>query len=74
MTLQKVLSFFTGAEEVPPLGFPHDPTLLFSAENPYPTASICAIQLSLPLQYASYVEFRKAVAYAMLNHGGFALR
>ena len=63
------LAFFTGADEVPPLGFPHPPTMTFSSENPYPTPSTCAIQLTLPTKYKSYEEFRSA----LLNHGGFAL-
>ena len=72
VTLPKILSFFTGADEVPPLGFPHEPKLCFS-ENVYPTASTCAIQFTLPTQYSSYVDFKAAVGFALLNHGGFAL-
>ena len=63
--LPTILSFFTGADEVPPLGFPHPPTMTFSSENPYPTASTYAIQLTLPTKYKSYEEFRTAVAYAL---------
>ena len=73
VTLPMVLSFFTGAEEIPPLGFPHDPTLNFSDDNLYPTASTCAIELTLPTQYETYDQFKKYVSYAMLNHGGFGL-
>lgn len=74
VTLPKILSFFTGADEIPPLGFPHDPSLHFSDKNIFPTASTCAIQLTIPAQYSSYKEFRNAMAYAFLNHGGFALQ
>ena len=73
VTLSTVLSFVTGAEEIPPLGFPHNATLGFSETNPYPTASTCAIQLTLPSKYAMYEDFRKYVLYAMVNHGGFGL-
>ena len=64
---------FTGADTIPPLGFPHPPTLYFSPENPYPTASTCAIQLTLPTKHESYDSFKKAMSYGLLNHGGFAL-
>lgn len=63
VTLSTVLSFVTGAEEIPPLGFPHDATL-----HPYPTASTCAIQLTVPSKYTTYEDFRKN-----MNHGGFGL-
>ena len=35
-----VLSFFTGADSIPPLGL-GDATLTFNDTNPYPTASTC---------------------------------
>lgn len=68
-----MLSFYTGAEEIPPLGFPHEPTLVFSTTNPYPTASTCAIQLTLPTKYETYSDFNRSMSYAILNHGGFGL-
>lgn len=34
-TLPMILSIWTGAEEIPPLG--HEPTLILSATNPYPS-------------------------------------
>ena len=73
VTLPMALGFFTGAEEMPPLGFPHEPTLVFSDTNPYPTALTCAIQLTLPTKYNTYAEFRRSMSYAMvvlvyLNH------
>ena len=62
--------YITGAEEIPPLGIPHDATLGFSGTNPYHTASTCAIQLTLPFKYATCESFRKYVFYAMVNHDG----
>ena len=73
VTLSTILSFVTGAEDIPPLGFPHDATLGFSESNPYPTASTCSIQLMLPSKYATYEDFRKYLLYAMVNHSGFGL-
>ena len=67
-----ILEFFTGADEIPPLGFPHEPVLNFS-DGPYPTASTCAIQLTLPTQYRYYHPFKSALDLAFICHGGFGL-
>lgn len=74
VTLQRILNFFSGAEEVPPLGFPRTPTLNFNSDNIYPTASTCGVQLTLPDRYYSnFQEFEKALNTAFLFHGGFGL-
>ena len=45
MSLGDVLRFFSGANDIPPLGFPHEAELNFNPIAVYPTASTCAIQL-----------------------------
>lgn len=71
--LHNVLSFFTGAEIIPPLGFEITPSLRFS-DSMLPTASTCALQLILPTSYYNNEElFKEKMIYAMLNHGGFGL-
>ena len=53
------LSFFSGAERVPPAGFDKLCTLNFNSLNVYPTASTCALVLTLPtMYYNDYVTFR----------------
>ena len=73
VSLETVLSFFTGASEVPPLGFPHSPQLNFSSTSPYPTASTCAIELTLPTMYKNSTQFEESMEQAFLSHGGFGL-
>ena len=77
VTLETVLSFFTGGEEIPPGGYGAmlHPFLNFNNEQPYPTASTCSINLTLPTKYASmsYPAFKSAMDTAMLCHGGFGL-
>lgn len=73
VSLEMVLSYFTGATEVPPLGFPHNPQLNFSSISPYPTASTCAIELTLPTMYDSTNQFEEKMEQAFLSHGGFGL-
>ena len=66
--LHNVLSFFTGAEIIPPLGFEITPSLRFS-DSMLPTASTCALQLVLPTSYYNNEElFKEKMIYAMLNH------
>lgn len=76
VTLKTVLYFFTGAEAIPPGGYGAlvYPCVNFNDEQPYPTASTCAITLTLPTKYCStYSSFKSAMDTAMLCHGGFGL-
>jgi hypothetical protein len=66
-----VLSFFTGADAVPPPGY-QSVTVNFN-NNPkitLPTASTCAVELTLPTGHTQYEGFKKA---AFTMHGGFGL-
>lgn len=72
VTLAMIMSFFTGSDHIPPLGLP-DGTLSFNPENAYPTASTCAIELTLPTKL-SREDFRKNLTTAFTMHGGFGLR
>ena len=72
--LQRIFNFFSGAEEIPPLGVPRIPTLNFNSDNIYPTASTCAVQLTLPdWYYSNFENFEKALNTGFLFHSGFGL-
>ena len=43
----------SGANRIPPLGFPKSPTLQFSEDNLYPTATTCAPTLTIPTRYGA---------------------
>lgn len=73
MTLSEILIFSTGADEERPLGYSHNPVLNFNNDNYYPTASTCAIQLTLPTRFCDYPSFKSSLDHAFLNHGGFGL-
>ncbi|CAI8034740.1 G2/M phase-specific E3 ubiquitin-protein ligase [Geodia barretti] len=74
VTLGDCLSFFTGAQRIPPTGFIQACTLNFSDSNVYPTASTCALILTLPtLYHNSYSCFKEKMLFAFCNHGGFGL-
>jgi len=72
--LEDVLSFFSGASKIPPLGFETSPSLSFSDRAVYPMASTCALRLTLPTQYhLSYTKFRMVMNQALTCHGGFGM-
>ena len=78
ITLEVVLYFFSGAEEIPPMGYGSliSPCVhFFLDEEPYPKASTCAIELKLPTRYhqGPYSLFKEAMDIGMLCHGGFGL-
>ena len=69
-----VLSFTTGAEAIPPMGFNEPLSLHFNSYNQFPTASTSALELTLPTQYYNNCnEFKKKKTYGMKNHGGFGM-
>ncbi len=74
ITLGKVLAFFTGSEIIPPLGF-NSVSLNYNDTDPFPTASTCALILTLPTKYWNneYAKFKENFIYAIANHGGFGL-
>ena len=70
-SLEDVLVFFTGADRVPPLGFPHTPSLHFLDDTAmFPTASTCSLVLCLPTRYSTYDAFKDAMIEALTCNGG----
>ena len=72
VSLGMVLSFFTGADVIPPQGY-MSALLNFNAVNQYPTALTCAIQLTLSTKHSTYSEYKKHLDVAFTIHGGFGL-
>lgn len=74
VSLAKVLSFCTGSEYPPPLGFENPITVRFDPNTDWPMASTCAFQLTLPTKFHNdFEKFRDNVVFGVLNHGGFGL-
>lgn len=68
------MAFFTGGDAIPPLGLEKGCTLNFNSKQPFPTASTCALHLTLPTRYTDdYNEFTKHLNIAFTMHGGFGL-
>ena len=68
-----VMSFFSGADDIPPMGYPRAPELNFNPSSRYPTASTSALQLTLLTCYDQYDQFKGALEFAFKMHGGFGL-
>ena len=74
VTFSQLLSFFTGSEYPPPLGFHCTPSLRFTSDSEFPLASTCALELTLPTKhYGNPDLFREKMVYGLKNHGGFGL-
>ena len=71
--LGTVLTFVTGADHIPPLGFPSTPIIQFISEETrfLPTASTCIPSLFLPLQLADYEDFKRNMDMAVICAHGF---
>lgn len=74
VSLEEVLSFFTGATRIPIGGFDCEATLKFSQDAYYPSASTCALQLILPTQYYdNEYLFKDRCSFAFKNPCGFGM-
>ena len=74
VTLQEVLSFFTGSIRIPIGGFDCDAILCFSPQAYYPSTSTCALQLTLPTQfYNDEASFREQCTFAFTHPCGFGM-
>ena len=66
-----ILTFATGADRIPPLGFEDILTLKFDSSTRFPLASTCSLSLSLPTRFNDYQDFRKAVIEGVVSGFGF---
>lgn len=74
ITLETVLEFASGASAVPPLGFPHQPQILFLHEGRkiFPEANTCLLVLHLPM-HSSYEAFKKYMTEGILQAPTFGI-
>ena len=71
-SLEDILIFFSGASQVPPLGFEKHPTLTFNHYGRLATAFTCDVQLRIPTIHGrSYANFREALILSVKGHDGF---
>ena len=63
---------FTSADSIPRTGY-SEVVLSFSETSPYPMASTCALELTLPTNHEEYAGFKKSLDVAFTMYGGFGL-
>ena len=71
LALEDILVFATGANRVPPMGFPKKVTVQFDKSSIFPTASTCALEMYLPIQWATYEEFKGGMIEGIVSGAGF---
>ncbi|CAH0558338.1 unnamed protein product [Brassicogethes aeneus] len=76
VSLTDILVFGTGADVVPPLGFPQIPKILFlhnetTTAYKYPMANTCALEFKLPTCHGSYEDFKANMNFGIANCKSF---
>ena len=73
--LGDLLSFVTGADQPPPLGFRLSPTIQFTADHQHilPKASTCTLTLFISVHLTEYERFKQAFDAALTSAHGFGL-
>ena len=71
MTLGDILVFSTGCDEIPITGFDKQPTLEFSPNDIFPTASTCDPTLRIPLNVQGSEVFSAYMHSAIFGSFGF---
>ncbi|XP_048010126.1 E3 ubiquitin-protein ligase NEDD4-like [Megalobrama amblycephala] len=72
--LEDILTFATGSNVVPPIGFSPQPSLEFlHNEGKYPVANTCINCLRLPI-HKSYEDFKNNMDFGIQNTQGFGMR
>ncbi|KTF85310.1 hypothetical protein cypCar_00046275 [Cyprinus carpio] len=73
LTLQEVLAFASGLEELPPLGFKNQPIIEFiHTDRKFPEANTCDVVLRLPV-HRSYEEFSNHMCSGILQATEFGM-
>lgn len=69
------LQFITGADAIPPLGFPDLLTIIFYDQGDgttrYPYASTCAMTLALPRGHEDPISFEELLSRSLFDSCGF---
>lgn len=73
VSLQEVLSFWTGASSPPPLGFEKRLQISFGAAKQLPTAHTCSMEMIIWRGYSEPDNFKDDFTKAITWSGGFHL-
>lgn len=70
--LEDVLVFLSGADCIPPLGFPYRPKVSFlhGSMATLCKSNTCGVSLKLPTIHAEYETFKDGITLSVLGHDG----
>ena len=75
ITFSDLLTFWTGADAVPPIGFEKTPTVDFftrvTGERRFPAASTCGLVIWLPRGVVDSEELMELLVFGIKNTAGF---
>ena len=69
--LKKVLSFFSGEETIPSVGFTPQPCIHYSSSL-YPSSATCSFELVLPTSHTIFDKFKASLDEALDSNGDLA--
>jgi hypothetical protein len=73
--LEHLLQFITGADSIPPLGFPDLLSIIFydqeNGTTRYPYSSTCAMTLALPRGHEDPTSFEELFSRSLFDSCGF---
>ena len=72
--IEDVLVFFSGSDQIPPLGFDEEPSVVFLHDqgSRFATASTCSLQLRLPTCHGdNYTKFKEDIILSVKGNDGF---
>ena len=72
VTPEHILAFFTGANQLPPLGFSSKATLMFTS-GVLATSSTCSLVMYLPYCHQNFTVFKSFMIESLISNGGFGL-
>ena len=74
MAVKDVLTFFTGADRVPPCGFPKEPKIRFLHNDTevLATASTCDLEIRIPVKFSCNADkFCEMMTLSLKGDNGF---
>ncbi len=70
--MKDILSFLTGCDSIPPIGFGDNIPKIIFTDDKLPTVSTCSLTFRLPLSLPhDFIQFKEAMDLAILGSQGF---
>ena len=71
-SLKDIMTFLTGCDSIPPLGFSAIPGIDFTDDEQFPTVSTCSLTLTFSRKMTTtFQNFKEVMDHAILGSEGF---